>query len=291
MAQTLDFSARHRVDAGSFELRAVDPGHTNGFDKEPTVDMRDELIARMDVLQSRLYGEGARSLLVVFQGLDAAGKDGTIRHVMSGLNPAGTRVASFKQPSHEELAHDFLWRCQRALPRRGEIGIFNRSHYEDVIITRVHPELLAPQHPSLPADDPKFWTQRYESINDWERHLRRNGTTMIKFMLHISRDEQRERLIARIDDERKNWKASPADFEERKHWDDYQRAFEQALNATSTKHAPWFCIPANRKWYARTAVASIIVETLEAMNPQYPTVSDETKAELQEVKRELEAEK
>lgn len=291
MAPTSEFSERHRVDQGTFRLADVDPADTNGLEKEPAAEIRDTELVRLDDLQHRFYAEGTRALLVVFQGLDASGKDGTIRHVMSGLNPSGTRVAAFKEPSHLELAHDFLWRCQCALPRRGEIGIFNRSHYEEVLIVRVHPSFLDAQ--SLPdgPDDPNFWQHRYESINGWEQHLARNGTTIVKFMLHISKEEQRKRFIARIDDEAKNWKASPSDFAERAFWDDYQRAFEDALKATSTEHAPWYCIPADHKWYARTAVASIIAETLLHMDPRYPVVSSGTRAELQKAKKRLQDER
>lgn len=276
-----NFHGLHAVDPSHFALHDVDPSFCDGLSKEAAEERREAEIERLADLQSRLWAEGKRALLVVFQGIDAAGKDGTIRHVMTGVNPAGVQVTSFKQPSTHELAHDFLWRCQRAVPAHGEIGIFNRSHYEEVIIVRVHPELLEHQNvPSSPESDPHFWKHRFDSINHWEAHLHKNGTTIVKFLLYISRDEQRKRFLSRIDDPTKNWKASPNDFAERVHWDDYVTAYDEMVQHTSTQHAPWYVIPANHKWYARAAVASIIAETLEDMAPSYPEVSTEMMSDL-----------
>jgi PPK2 family polyphosphate:nucleotide phosphotransferase len=264
-------------------LGEYDTGDTAGLEKKASVDVRAKDIERLDELQERLYAEGRQALLVVLQAMDAAGKDSTIEHVMSGLNPQGVRVASFKQPTRTELAHDWLWRCQAALPARGEIGIFNRSHHEEVIAVRVHPEFLAAQ-----AIDPKraakssFWKQRFEDITAWEAHLDRSGVRVVKFFLHVSREEQRERLLARTEAPEKNWKFSPADVAERARWDDYQDAFEAALKATSAGHAPWYVIPADHKWFMRTAVAAIVVHHLEAMDPQFPKLAPEEREAMQE---------
>jgi PPK2 family polyphosphate:nucleotide phosphotransferase len=216
-------------------------------------------IERLADLQYRLAAEKKRAVLVILQAIDAGGKDGTIRHVMSGLNPQGCRVTSFKVPAGEETEHDFLWRIHRAVPAFGEIGIFNRSHYEDVLVVRVHRIVPKP-----------VWSGRYEQINAFEKMLSENGTTILKFFLHISREEQKKRLEARIDDPSKNWKISPADFAERKHWEDYMNAYEDAINKCSTEWAPWFVIPANKKWFRNLAVSEIIAETLESMDPRFP---------------------
>jgi PPK2 family polyphosphate:nucleotide phosphotransferase len=219
--------------------------------------------------------------------MDAAGKDGTIEHVMSGVNPQGVRVTSFKQPTRTELAHDWLWRCQLALPQRGEIGIFNRSHYEEVIAVRVHPEWLAAQ-----AVEPseRLWKERFAAITSWERHLHASGTRVVKFFLHVSKAEQRERFLARAEQADKNWKFSAGDVAEREHWEDYQRAFEEAIAATSARHAPWYVIPADRKWLMRTAVASILVHHLEDMDPQFPEPSEDEQAAIREAVAKLQAE-
>ena len=270
-----------------FKLSAHDTGDTAGLDKAASEELRAKDLERLDALQERLYAEGRRSLLVVFQAMDAAGKDGTIEHVMSGLNPQGVRVTSFKQPTRTELAHDFLWRCQQALPARGEIGIFNRSHYEEVIVVRVHPEYLGAQGVEASRS---LWKERYEAIKAWERHLHASGTRVVKFFLHVSKAEQRERFLARAHEADKNWKFSAGDVAERERWDDYQHAFEQALRATSTEHAPWYVIPADRKWLMRTAVASILVHHLEAMDPRVPEPTDEERAEIAQAVAKLEAE-
>jgi PPK2 family polyphosphate:nucleotide phosphotransferase len=210
---------------------------------------------------------------------------------MAGLNPTGIDVISFKQPTSEELDHDYLWRCEKRLPARGRIGIFNRSHYEEVIITRVHPELLLQENlPSGAAEDKDIWKCRYNEIRDWEKYLRRNGVWVVKFFLHISKDEQKKNLLERINEPEKNWKVAKSDFFERRYWDDYQDAYEQALRNTSTEEAPWYVIPSDKKWFARAAVASILVDTLNRMNPQYPEVDEEKRKELAELKEMLENE-
>jgi PPK2 family polyphosphate:nucleotide phosphotransferase len=223
--------------------------------------------------------------------MDAAGKDSTIKHVMSGVNPQGCQVYSFKHPSDEEIDHNFLWRYARLAPERGRIGIFNRSYYEEVLIVRVHPELvLARRIPEAKVDD-DFWADRYADINAFERHLTRNGTVILKFFLHLSRDEQRKRFLKRLKDPRKQWKFAPADLAERAHWDDYMKAYEAALSATSTKWAPWYVIPADHKWVSRALVARIVTTTIQALDLRYPEVTDAQRAVIAEAKTQLEAEK
>lgn len=246
-----------------------------------------ETTARTRELQRAMYADDSHALLLVFQAMDAAGKDGTIRAVMSGVNPAGCQVYSFKKPSDEDLDHDFLWRIHRCLPERGRIGIFNRSHYEEVLVVRVHPEYLGGQ--KLPGDpDPeKLWPERYESIRDMEKHLARNGTTIVKFWLNVSRDEQRDRFLARIDEPDSNWKFNVGDVAERTLWERYMEAYEAALNETSRPWAPWYAIPADSKSYMRRTVAEIIAATLEKMRPEYPDVSDEDRARMLRLRAEL----
>ena len=287
----MDYEKRFRVRPKGFELAGHDCADTAGADEKKSAARRKRDLERLEDLQERLYAEGRRSLLVVFQAMDAAGKDSTIAHVMSGLNPQGVRVTSFKQPTRTELAHDWLWRCQVALPARGEIGIFNRSHYEEVVAVRVHPEFLAGQaiDPGQAGKD-AFWKQRFEDIATWERHLERSGTQVVKFFLHVSRKEQRERILARADEPDKQWKFSPGDVAERVHWDAYQDAFEAALRATSTKEAPWYVIPADHKWFMRTAVAAILVHHLEAMDPDFPKLSKADRSAMHEAVAALEAE-
>ena len=242
------------------KLGKFDPDDTAGFEKGDKAQAHlEKNIARMDELQYRLYAEGQRALLIVLQGMDASGKDGTVRHVMSGLNPQGCRVTSFKVPSAEEAKHDFLWRIHQAVPADGEIGIFNRSHYEDVLVVRVH-KLVAKS----------VWSARYDEINTFEKFLSENGVTILKFFLHISKKEQKERLEARLKDSTHNWKISPADLKERDRWGDYVKAYETVLSRCSTSTAPWFVIPSNKKWFRNLAVSQIIVETLERMNPKFP---------------------
>ncbi len=240
-------------------------------------------------LQRKLYADDRWAVLLVFQALDAAGKDGTIRAVMTGVNPAGCQVFSFKAPSREELDHDFLWRTTRRLPERGRFGIFNRSYYEEVLVVRVHPEFLDGQR--LPDLDRKaLWKQRYESIRDHEKHLARNGMLVLKFWLNVSKPEQRRRFLSRIDEAKKNWKFSPADVHERRFWDDYMEAYEEALNATSRPWAPWYAIPADDKPWMRLCVAELLVESLRGLGLEYPDVAAEEHARFEAMRRELEEE-
>jgi len=250
----------------------------------------DALIDAMGELQQRLYASDTYSLLLVFQALDAAGKDSTIRAALSGVNPAGFQVYSFKQPSAEELDHDFLWRTAQRLPQRGRIGVFNRSYYEEVLVVRVHPSYLAAQKlPHVPDMD-QLWQERFESIRDHEKHLARNGTVIVKFWLNVSREEQRQRFLARIEEPEKNWKFSVTDVQERDHWDAYMQAYAAALNATSRPWAPWYAIPADDKRFMRLCVAEIIVDTLKRLDVDYPVVSDEQKATLKTMRKRLEKE-
>ena len=288
-----EFIAPFRVEPGrTVDLgRDFDPGYKDGLIKK---DDSDELLQMgvelLSEYQERLAAQDTYGVLVVLQALDAAGKDGTIRHVMSGVNPQGVSVHSFKAPSHEELDHDFLWRCMVKLPRRGEIGIFNRSYYEEVLVVRVHPELLDAQR--LPADarGHHIWKRRYREINDWERYLSDNGFKIVKLFLNLSKEEQRQRFLDRIDEPEKNWKFSAADAREREFWDDYQVAYSEMLSHTSTEHAPWHVIPADHKWFARIAASAIIADALISIDPQFPTVDDTAKAALADAKAVLEAE-
>ncbi len=246
-------------------------------------------VERMSKLQSLLYASHKHAVLVMFQGMDAAGKDSCIKHIMSGVNPQGCEVVSFSHPSASELKHDFLWRTTRDLPERGKIGIHNRSHYEEVLIVRVHPEILAAQ--SLPDDgkDEKIWAERYRSIASLERHLHGNGTRIVKIFLHVSKDEQKKRLLERIDIPEKNWKIAPSDIQERKYWKQYQKAYEEAISATSTRDVPWHIVPADDKKSARLFVSHIILETLEALGMKYLETTPQRRAELITMRRELEA--
>ena len=246
-----------------------------------------EHVARLSDAQQKLYGGDRHSLLLIFQAMDAAGKDGAIRHIMSGVNPQGCQVTSFKHPGGAELDHDFLWRATRYLPERGKIGIFNRSYYEEVLIVRVHPELLQAEGFALGDDTKDFWQDRYRSINHLERHLAANNTHVLKFFLHMSKEEQCRRFLARIDEPEKNWKFSQADMEERGFWDDYRRAYERCLSETSTDDAPWFIVPADDKLSTRLIVSHIILETLDSLKLQFPTVSDARRKELQAIRSQL----
>ena len=238
-------------------------------------------------LQNVLYASNSHALLVIFQAMDAAGKDGMIKHVMSGVNPQGCQVYSFQHPSAEELKHDFLWRCARVLPERGRIGIFNRSYYEEVLIVRVHPEILRSEGVPGEGGGDDTWGKRYQSIADFERHLHRNGTRVLKFFLHISKEEQRKRLLARIDDPEKNWKFSRSDIEERRRWKDYMKAYQGCLRATSKRYAPWYVVPADDKPNARLIVSQIIVDALRGLHLEYPRLDAERRRELQAIRRLL----
>jgi PPK2 family polyphosphate:nucleotide phosphotransferase len=264
VSQAPNLRSALRVTPGDrVDLSKLDPGDTHGFDKERGKDAIDGLLDRLTELQERLWAEQQRSVLVVLQGIDAAGKDGTIRKVMTAFNPQGCPVSSFKVPSTEELAHDFLWRIHKRVPAKGEVGIFNRSHYEDVLVVRVHD--IVPK---------KVWSGRYDHIVEFEESLTENGTTIVKFFLYIDKDEQRERFQARYDDPTKRWKFALRDLDERKRWDDYIAAYEDALSKTSTDAAPWYVIPANHKWFRDLAVASILEATLDDLDPQYPPGED-----------------
>lgn len=286
----MDFAKRYLVRPENFRLSDAPTSDPSAIDATEARTIRADDIETISDLQERLYAEGKRSLLIVLQALDAAGKDSTVEHVMKGVNPQGVRVVSFKEPSHLELAHDFLWRCQRALPSAGEIGIFNRSHYEDVLVARVHPELLMTRglDPEV-GEDAAFWEQRLGAISDWERHLAQSGTEIVKFFLHVSRDEQRERLLARASRGKKRWKFSAGDVTERAFYGDYQHAYERTLLATSREHAPWYVIPADQKWLMRTAVASIVRTTLQGMDPQWPVLSAAEQQGMDEAVRKLKA--
>ena len=273
-----------------FKLARYKPDYTGGFkNKDDALEKLEGDIQSIAELQDVLYAQDQYALLLIFQAMDAAGKDGAIKHVMSGLNPQGCQVYSFKAPSAEELDHDFLWRCMKALPERGRIGIFNRSYYEEVLVVRVHPEIL--EHEKLPAKSKgkELWKERYEEINAFEHYLVRNGIIVLKFFLNLSREEQKRRFLQRIEQPEKNWKFSVDDAIERKHWDEYMNAYEEALRHTSTRSAPWYVIPADHKWFTRVAVADVLRKTLKSMKLAYPAVSKVRKAELQKIKRQLES--
>ncbi|HTW41303.1 MAG TPA: polyphosphate kinase 2 family protein [Solirubrobacteraceae bacterium] len=268
-----------------------DPAYKAGWlDKQEGEAHLQAGVELLAAYQERLAAQDTHAVVLVLQALDAGGKDGTIRHVMSGVNPQGVVVHSFKVPSEEELCHDFLWRYQRHLPARGQIGIFNRSHYEEVLVVRVHPELLERQHLPAAATHGELWQRRYREINDWERYLVDNGFRVVKALLNISRAEQRRRFLARIEVPQKNWKFSAADIAERAHWDDYQRAFSDMLTHTSTEWAPWYVIPADHKWFAHIAVGALLARTLLDIDPQYPRVDAQARAALAQAGEQLAAE-
>jgi PPK2 family polyphosphate:nucleotide phosphotransferase len=284
---------KFKISSGDkFKIKNHPTDDSGDYKKEEAELILIQLKSRISKLQEALYAEHRHALLIIFQAMDAAGKDSAIAHTMSGLNPQGCQEYSFKQPSKEELDHDFLWRHYRALPENGRIGIHNRSHYEDVLICKVHPETVLAQH--LPGIDDvkdiddKFWEKRYNSIRCFEEHLGDNGTIIIKFFLNVSKEEQKERFLARIEDPDKNWKFSSADMGEREHWGDYMKAYEDAINATATDKAPWYIIPADKKWFTRIAISTIMLQVLEDMTLKYPVLPDEEMKELEKVKRKLE---
>jgi PPK2 family polyphosphate:nucleotide phosphotransferase len=284
-----DLSARDSAwpPRGSSQTAKPDRSGGAGRRSEHAAELA-QLTTRLDAAQELLYASGAGPLLVVLQGMDASGKDGTIKHVLSGVNPQGCEVTSFKTPTAEELEHDFLWRSVRALPRRGRIGIFNRSYYEDVVVVRVHPEMLAPRlRRKGSGPEQKLWQQRFDTINAFEHHLHREGTQIVKLFLHLSKAEQARRLLQRLDDPAKLWKFSASDVAERDHWPAYQQAYEDAITATSTRWAPWYVVPADRKPAMRTLVATILVQTIEAMNLHVPEVGPETLAAVEQAKVRL----
>ena len=281
-----------RVKPGKeIRLKDFNTGYTGDLTKERGIELLDASRETLAAIQDKLYAHNHYSVLIIFQGMDAAGKDGAVKHIMSGFNPLGVKVTSFKTPTNHELEHDFFWRHYLALPARGEIAIHNRSHYENVLVTRVHPEYVL--HENIPgigsvADITEgFWESRFKQINRFEKNLAKNGTVILKFFLNLSKKEQKRRFLERIDDPTKNWKFSSGDIQERAHWKEYQAAYEQAINATSPDYAPWFIIPADDKWYARLAIASAIVEKFEELKISYPAISEEQKAALQKARTEL----
>jgi PPK2 family polyphosphate:nucleotide phosphotransferase len=282
----------YRVDHGKqFELRKFDPADTAGLAeiKGEAEQLLQHSTERLAELQDMLFAQDRWALLLIFQAMDAAGKDGTIKHVMSGVNPQGCEVFSFKAPSAEELNHDYLWRTSRALPARGTIGIFNRSYYEEVLVVRVHPELLEAQKLPPECVGGKIWKQRFDDIAAFERYATRNGIAIRKFFLHLSKQEQKQRFLARLDEPEKNWKFSAADVRERRHWERYQQCYEEMIRHTASKHAPWIVVPADHKWFARLAVSSVIIHALDEMKLSYPQVSAEKRRSLQAARRELES--
>jgi len=285
---------KFRVREGAkLNLKNYKTDDTDGLkDKNEAKEGLEANIKKLSELQSMLYAQDTKALLIIFQAMDAAGKDGAIEHVMSGVNPQGVHVSSFKQPSNEELGHDYLWRCAKNLPERGQIGIFNRSYFEEVLVVRVHDFILQAQHlPDEIKNDKTIWKKRFTQIRNFEDYLADNGTHVIKFFLHVSKEEQKKRFLARIDTPEKNWKFSSSDAKERAFWDDYMKAYTEAMEATSTDKAPWYIIPADKKWFTRLAVSEVIVEKMESMKLHYPVVTEEHKKELEEAKKVLEAEK
>ncbi|HTO49211.1 MAG TPA: polyphosphate kinase 2 family protein [Burkholderiales bacterium] len=281
---------RYRITKGKkFRLKNVDPKDTYGLGSELKAEAKtllQEGVRKLAEMQDKLYAQDRWSVLLIFQAMDAAGKDGTIKHVMSGVNPQGCEVASFKAPSSEELDHDYLWRCVPYLPNRGHIGIFNRSYYEEVLVVRIHPELLKVQKLPPQLVTKRIWEERYEDINGFERYLTRNGTVIRKFFLHVSKEEQKKRFLERLTEPEKHWKFSAADVRERAYWDDYMDAYERMIRATATPHAPWFVVPADNKWFTRLVVSAAVFHAMEELDLQYPKVDKRKRAELAEA-REL----
>ncbi len=284
-----ELAKAYRVaDSKRFKLSDYDPGDTWKMkSKEHAEKWLTEGVARLSEMQDKLYAQNQWAVLLIFQAMDAAGKDGTIKHVMSGINPQGCQVFSFKAPSSEDLSHDFLWRSTKCLPERGRIGIFNRSYYEEVLVVRVHPDFLARQR--LPAQlvTEDIWQQRFQDINAFERYLARNGVLIRKFFLNVSKKEQKERFLKRLEEPGKNWKFSAADMLERQRWDDYQSAYQEMIARTGTKHAPWYVVPADHKWFTRLVVAEVILEALESLQLKYPEVSPAKRKELGLVRSRL----
>jgi len=291
LARAGDVAARYRVTSGrKFRLRDYDPGDTMGYGSESKPRARELLergVSLLSEYQDRLYAQDRWAVLLVFQAMDAAGKDSAIKHVMSGVNPQGCQVYSFKAPTSEELDHDYLWRCSKALPERGRIGIFNRSYYEEVLVVRVHPELLAHQKLPAAAVSRGIWKERFEDIAQYERYLARNGIAICKFFLNVSREEQKQRFLDRLDQPEKHWKFSESDVRERQHWDAYMKAYEQAIRHTAAPHAPWYVVPADKKWFTRLVVAAAIIDTLDSLDLRYPAVGPDRLDELTIARREL----
>jgi len=290
MARAGKFARPFRVEDGrKFRLADVEPGDTGALkSKEEAKEWLDTGAALLSEMQEKLYAQDQWAVLLILQGMDAAGKDSVIKHVMSGVNPQGCQVSSFKTPSAEELNHDFLWRAARNLPERGTIGIFNRSYYEEVLVVRVHPELLVKENmpPSLVTKE--VWKERFEDVRNFERYLTRNAIVVRKFFLHLSKQEQKKRFLRRLEEPEKNWKFSMSDVKEREHWDEYLRAYEETIQSTAAPHAPWYVVPADNKWFTRLVVASAIVDTLEELNLALPKVDRERREELKMARRHLE---
>ena len=289
--QARKYAEAYRVTKGAkFRLKDVNPDDTLDFDPDEKVEAEEALaegVKLLSKLQDTLYAQDRWAILIIFQAMDAAGKDSAIKHVMSGVNPQGCEVSSFKAPSAEELDHDFLWRCAKRLPERGRIGIFNRSYYEETLVVRVHENFLAAQKLPTKIKPKDLWQQRFDDICNFERYLTRNGVVILKFFLHVSKQEQQKRFLARIDDPAKNWKFSINDVHEREHWDEYMRAYEETIKHTATKYAPWYVVPADHKWFTRLVVAAAIVETLNALDLEYPSLSKEELKELDTAKQAL----
>jgi len=286
-----EFADPFRVDKGrKFRLKDVDPNDTLGYRDEDKSRAKEGLVMgvkAMAELQDKLYAQDKWALLLIFQAMDAAGKDGAIKHVMSGVNPQGCQVFSFKAPSAEDLDHDYLWRCMKVLPNRGHIGIFNRSYYEETLVVRVHPELLAGQKVPKQLITSRIWEQRFEDICHFEQYLTHNGIVVRKFFLHVSKKEQKRRFLERIENAEKNWKFSASDTAERNHWDEYMEAYEDMIRNTATKHAPWYVVPADNKWFTRVVVAAAVVEALASLELAYPEVGPQKLKELAAAKRAL----
>ena len=289
--KTKKLAATFQVDQGRhFKLKDFDPAETGHWHSKQNAEQAVEQgIARTAELQDKLYAQDNWSLLLIFQAMDAAGKDGAIKHVMSGVNPQGCQVYSFKAPSEQDLQHDFLWRTTRDLPERGHIGIFNRSYYEEVLVVRVHSQILKSQKtpPSLVTKD--IWNERFEDICCFEQHMARSGTVIRKFFLHLSKKEQKRRFLARLEEPEKNWKFSASDIHERKYWDEYQDAYEDMIRHTATKHAPWYIVPADNKWFSRLVISTVIVDALESLNLSYPKVDAAKRKELDEARKIMES--
>ena len=286
-------AARYRInDGGGFRLADHDPGDTAGLDlaKKEAKELLQQSVRKLADLQEMLYAQDRWAVLLVFQAMDAAGKDSAIKHVMSGVNPQGVQVHAFKQPSAEELDHDFMWRAVRALPERGRIGVFNRSYYEEVLVARIHEKILRAQKLPPTLVTPDIWSQRHEDIAAFERYLARNGTLVLKFFLNVSREEQKKRFLSRLDEPEKHWKFQPSDVAERRHWDSYMAAYEDAIRATAAPHAPWHVIPADNKWFTRLAVVAAVDEAMRALDLHHPEVDADQAAKLGEARRKLEGE-
>ena len=293
VARAIDFAKPFRVDDGrKFRLKDVDPGDTGGLHaKDEAREWLRQGVRRLAELQEKLYAQDSWGVLLIFQAMDAAGKDGAIKHVMSGVNPQGTQVYSFKAPSAEELDHDYMWRCFKCLPERGRIGIFNRSYYEEVLVVRVHPEFLAGQKLPPARLTKGIWQDRFQDINHFEEYLDHNGIVVRKFFLHVSSQEQKKRFLSRLEEPEKNWKFSAQDAREREHWDAYMDAYEDMIRSTATAHAPWYVVPADNKWFTRLTVAAAVIDTLEDLDLRFPKVDKAKRKELAAARAILEGSK